>query len=98
MSAERKGRRLDTASQHAATEITVEAFEALNVNWMLVDPEDLHDGFLSRSAQRKEERLVWVGQHVVRISGMVDGHDGQTVALGIRGDDTESARPSAARR
>jgi uncharacterized Zn-binding protein involved in type VI secretion len=98
MPPERKGRRLDTASEHAATEVVVEAFEALNVNRMLVDPQNLHDGFLSCPTQRKEKRLVRVGQHIVRISGIAADHDGQTVALGIRGDDTESARPSAARK
>ena len=78
-------------------EVAVEPSHAVEVDRMFVEPDDLHDRLLTGAAQREQQRLIGVRHHIVSSSAVIS-HRYQTVALGSRGEDIESARPSATRR
>ena len=80
----------------------METLHAVEVDGMVIEPQSLHDRFLTGAPQCQKQGLIRVGHHIVgpgmRTVDHQTVHLGQTAALGMRGDDMASARPSAARR
>ena len=108
MPPERQGGGLNTAGQQSSEEVAVQPLHAVEVNRVFIDPQPLHDRFLTGAAQGQEECLIRIGNYIAGARpGVGDYRDLWPVhtappesikALGIRGEVTESARPSAARR
>lgn len=95
MPAERNRRTFDPAPEETMAEVLVETSQTFNVDRMLVDPDHLGDRLLSCRPQSEEKALIRV---IEQIRAPGDGEAGQTAAFGMRGDESESARPSATRR
>ena len=102
MPPERQRRRLDPAGQQGSEEVAVKAPHTIEVDGVPIDPQPLHDRLLAGAAQGEEQRLIRIGHHVADVrsrSGLRRTIEaGHTEAFGMRGEVTESARPSATRR